>query len=118
PGTEEYTMEQEQYLQKVRNITAKRVEEFSGVFEALSKSFLTNDVSLDDELDTKQETDIFLSRITEKTCQLCFMKQRCWQNQFDQTYSFMEDLKDDYIRQQEPSPRVKKQFENYCIKST
>ncbi|TXL63456.1 stage II sporulation protein E [Cerasibacillus terrae] len=117
PGTEEYTMEQEQYLQKVRNITAKRVEEFSGVFEALSKSFLTNDVSLDDELDTKQETDIFLSRITEKTCQLCFMKQRCWQNQFDQTYSFMEDLKDDYIRQQEPSPRVKKQFENYCIKS-
>src|SRR5699024_8556719 len=43
PGTEEHTNEQEQYLQKVRNVTAKRVEQFSDVFEALSKSFTASE---------------------------------------------------------------------------
>src|SRR5699024_11558661 len=43
PGTEEYTNDQEQYLQKVRNVTAKRVEQFSNVFAALAKSFLTDE---------------------------------------------------------------------------
>src|SRR5699024_8773234 len=37
PGTVEHSNEQEQYLQKVRNVTAKRVKEFSDVYEALSK---------------------------------------------------------------------------------
>src|SRR5699024_4021416 len=41
PGTEQYSNEQEMYLQKVRTVTGKRVEQFSNVFEALSKSFNT-----------------------------------------------------------------------------
>ncbi|MFD1172847.1 stage II sporulation protein E [Oceanobacillus picturae] len=117
PGTEEYTKEQEQYLQKVRNVTAKRVEQFSDVFEALSKSFNTMDPPELEEEDSKRETDYFLSQVTEKTCQTCFMKERCWQKQFDKTYAYMEEMKEDMAEGNEPNRKVAREFENYCVKS-
>ncbi len=117
PGTEEHRNEQEQYLQKVRNVTAKRVEQFSEVFEALSKSFRSaEDYTLEAE-DSQRETDYFLSNVTEKTCQTCFMKERCWQQQFDKTYSLMEQLKGDIETGQEPRRKLVREFENHCIKS-
>ncbi|MEC5426073.1 stage II sporulation protein E [Virgibacillus sp. C22-A2] len=117
PGTEEYTNEQEQYLQKVRNVTAKRVEQFSNVFEALSKSFAISEVYSPDDNETKRETDYFLSQVTEKTCQTCFMKDRCWQKQFDTTYGLMEEMKNDISDGREPNRKVSREFENYCVKS-
>ncbi|OZU89538.1 stage II sporulation protein E [Virgibacillus indicus] len=117
PGTDEHTSEQEQYLQKVRNVTAKRVEQFSDVFEALSKSFATSDVYPQDIEEARRETDYFLSQVTEKTCQTCFMKDRCWQKQFDKTYSMMEEMKEDIADGNEPNRKVSREFENYCVKS-
>src|SRR5699024_3166004 len=70
PGTTEYTYEERKYLQKVRDVTARRVEQYAAVFEALSKSFIqTTDKSND--RDYEDETDYFLSLVTEKTCQQC-----------------------------------------------
>lgn len=117
PGTEEYKNEQERYLQKVRNITAKRVEQFSGVFGALAKSFDTVDASVIDEDEKRKETDYFLSQVTERTCQTCFMKDRCWQKEFDTTYSLMEEMKYDIENNQELNRRVIREFENHCVKS-
>lgn len=117
PGTEEYTNEQEQYLQKVRNVTAKRVEQFSNVFEALSKSFTSSDNFSQDEDETRRETDYYLSQVTEKTCQSCFMKDRCWQKEFDKTYSLMEEMKEDITDGREPNRTVTRAFENHCVKS-
>lgn len=117
PGTEEYTNEQEQYLQKVRNVTAQRVEQFSSVFEALSNSFSASEQYVPGEGEQKRETDYFLSEVTEKTCQKCFMKQRCWKKEFDTTYAFMEDLKEDLTNRNEPSPILVRLFENHCVKS-
>jgi len=117
PGTEEYTNEQEQYLQKVRNVTAKRVEQFSGVFQALSKSFAVPDTLQTDEQEARRETDYFLSQVTEKTCQNCFMKDRCWQKEFDHTYSLMEEMKDDIMEGLDPNRKVMREFENHCVKS-
>ncbi|MUV38036.1 Protein-serine/threonine phosphatase [Lentibacillus sp. JNUCC-1] len=117
PGTDEYTNEQEQYLQKVRNVTAKRVEQFSDVFEALSKSFSGYKDHVMEEEDDRRETDYFLSQVTESTCQLCFMKDRCWQNQFDKTYTLMENLKEELTEHQAPSSTLNRQFENHCVKS-
>src|SRR5690625_2476494 len=117
PGTEEYTKEQEQYLQKVRNVTAQRVEQFSDVFEALSKSFITSDVLPSEKANAERETDYFLSQITEKTCQTCFMKERCWQQQFDKTYSIMGTLKEELTDGYEPSRKTMHMFENHCVKS-
>ncbi|MGM8366126.1 stage II sporulation protein E [Virgibacillus sp. W0181] len=118
PGTEEYSNEQEQYLQKVRNVTAKRVEQFSDVFEALSKSFnASENNSSETDLSARRETDYFLSQVTERTCQKCFMKERCWQKQFDHTYTLMEDLKDSMADGNEPGHKQVREFGNYCVKS-
>lgn len=117
PGTEEHTNEQEQYLQKVRNVTAKRVEQFSDVFEALSKSFSASEEYPPEEQDVRRETDYFLSQVTEKTCQTCFMKNRCWQKEFDKTYNIMEDMKDDITDGYEPNRKLVSRFENHCVKS-
>src|SRR5699024_2368773 len=117
PGTKEYTNQQEKYLQKVRNVTAKRVEQFSDVFAALSKSFITTEAYHEEQIEMKRETDHYLSQVTEKTCQTCFMKDRCWKEQFDKTYSLMESIKDGFTTSHEPSNRLIRQFENYCVKS-
>lgn len=116
PGTEVYEQEQEQYLQKVRNITAKRVEQFSNVFAALSRSFIATEEEEAEVKSSEKETDYFLSEITEQTCQQCFMKERCWKRQFDETYSLMALLKEE-LTIGEISYQTKRKFENYCVKS-
>lgn len=117
PGTEEYTNEQEQYLQKVRDVTAKRVEQFSDVFEALSKSFAKSEEYHSEDSYSRRETDYFLSKVTERTCQKCFMKERCWEKSFDTTYSIMEDLKFSLTDGNSPNLNLVREFENHCVKS-
>ncbi|MBO1004444.1 stage II sporulation protein E [Pseudogracilibacillus auburnensis] len=116
PGTTEYSYEERKYLQKIRDVTAQRVEQYSAVFEALSKSFIQSTES-QNEQEHMDETDYFLSLVTEKTCQMCFMKKRCWQNRFEETYSLMELLKNDLVLHQEVDPLHMKKFENHCVKS-
>lgn len=90
PGTEEQKDAHEQYAKKVRNITAERVEKFSEMFQALSHSFAYYDQD-QKKNDSTSEIDEYLSRVTEKTCQTCLKKHRCWVNQFDQTYSVLQN---------------------------
>lgn len=117
PGTEEHIKEQQQYLQKVRDVTAKRVEQFSGVFDALAKSFSVTDSYAADAHEEKRDTDQFLSQVTERTCQTCFMKDRCWQKEFDTTYSLMEEMKEEIAEQNNPNHKTMRDFENHCVKS-
>lgn len=117
PGTEEHTHEQEQYLQKIRDVTAKRVEQFSDVFEALSESFTSSESFTGAGEQRQKETDYFLSEVTEKTCQKCFMKERCWQKEFDNTYSMMEKLKDNLEKGNEPNRNLFRTFSNHCVKA-
>jgi stage II sporulation protein E len=117
PGTEEHAREQQQYSLKVRDVTAKRVKQFSGVFDALARSFAVADSDLASQDAKKRDTDQYLSQVTERTCQSCFMKDRCWQKDFDTTYHLMEEMKESYAAQMEPSAKLKRQFENHCVKS-
>ncbi|RLL41672.1 stage II sporulation protein E [Oceanobacillus piezotolerans] len=117
PGTEEYKNEQDRYLQKIRNVTAKRVEQFSDVFGALAKSFDTMDSVSLDESEKRKETDYFLSQVTERSCQTCFMKDRCWQKEFDSTYSLMADMKEDMEGEGLLNIKTLREFENHCVKS-
>lgn len=116
PGTTEYSYEERKYLKKVRDVTAQRVGQYSTVFEALSKSF-TQSADKTKDPDEQDETDYFLSLVTEKTCQLCFMKERCWEKKFDTTYGLMENLKNDLVTNQMVSHLHEKQFANHCVKS-
>lgn len=116
PGTNEYSYEERKYLQKIRNITAQRVGQFSEVFEALSKSFIQSTEKPSDE-EVIRETDYFLSSVTEKTCQRCFMKQRCWQSKFDETYKLMGTIKKEIVANGEIDRSTLTRFENHCVKS-
>lgn len=117
PGTEEHAKEQQQYSLKVRDVTAKRVKQFSGVFDALARSFAVVDSNPSSDLAKKRDTDQFLSQVTERTCQSCFMKERCWEKDFDTTYQLMGGIKDAYQEGEEPSLKLRRQFENHCVKS-
>ncbi len=116
PGTDEHHQEQQKYLQKVRDVTAVRVGKFSDVFQALSKSFNHFDLIKEEDSDS-QEIDYFLSHVTEKTCQSCFKKEKCWVNQFDQTHDLMTDLMFEIDEKGEPSRILRKSLDQYCVKS-
>jgi len=116
PGTSEYSFEERKYLQKVRDVTAKRVEQFSDVFATLSNSFIHSNVKIPNN-NHVNETDHFLSVVTAKTCQQCFMKERCWQQQFDPTYELMVNMKNELLMANEIQPKTKREFENHCVKS-
>ncbi|MEQ6377536.1 stage II sporulation protein E [Bacillaceae bacterium S4-13-56] len=116
PGTAEHSKEQEQYIQKIRDVTANRVEQFSDVFNALSKSFTIEDPSLNQET-IEREKDYFLSNVTEKTCQSCFMKEACWTRKFETTYGYMseimESLEEGTLGNQR---KLMREFERHCVK--
>ncbi|MBS4210815.1 stage II sporulation protein E [Bacillus sp. FJAT-50079] len=89
PGTPEHAQDQQLYAKKIRDITVRRVEQFSSVFQALSNSFSQPEQWQEAE-NEQQEFDLFLSNVTEKTCQTCFKKNQCWGNRFDKTYDLMD----------------------------
>ncbi|WP_062515803.1 stage II sporulation protein E [Halobacillus sp. KGW1] len=115
PGTEEHHSEQQKYLQKVRDVTAVRVGKFSDVFQALSKSFTLEQPKVDEG--QAEEVDYFLSHVTEKTCQSCFKKEKCWVSKFDDTHDLMTDLMHELDEKGEPSRLLRKNVDQHCVKS-
>jgi stage II sporulation protein E len=116
PGTSEYTNVQQDYARRIRDITAQKVSQFSQVFQQLAQSFSINPKLLEDE--QHRTTDLFLSHITEKTCQSCFKKEQCWERKFDDTYRMMGELYHQ-IRQTghvEKSPLLP-DWSKHCVKS-
>lgn len=117
PGTNEYTDEQQLYLQKIRDTTANRMEQFSNVFQALSKSFDSKKIQHVENGQADKDTDYFLSNVTERTCQTCFKKDWCWAQNFDQTYDLMHQMKLDLERNDEPNKLLHAKFSNQCVKT-
>lgn len=117
PGTKEYHQQQQQYLRKIRDVTAGQVEQFSNLFQALSNSFSTHQPWSEDQ-ETSREVDQFLSKVTENTCQTCFKKEFCWVKNFDKTYdhmtAIMNEVKDDPVIK---SPILKREWRHHCVKS-
>jgi stage II sporulation protein E len=116
PGTREHSMHQQQYLKKIRDVTANRVERFSTLFQALSNSFQSVGSTINEE-DSSREVDLFLSNITEKTCQTCFKKEQCWAANFNTTYDLMTNI---MVEQEEygevKDRKLKREWEKHCIK--
>ncbi|WP_027410145.1 stage II sporulation protein E [Anoxybacillus tepidamans] len=117
PGTVEYMNEQQQYVRKVRDVTAQRVSQFSRVFQALASSFSSERTSLEHEYGEK-EIDYFLSDITEKTCQTCFRKEQCWSQQFDTTYEYMKQIMIEVDGENiSQNHKLLREWDRYCIKA-
>ncbi|MGE8207404.1 stage II sporulation protein E [Heyndrickxia sp. NPDC080065] len=117
PGTNEHAHEQQQYIRKIRDITVHRVEQFSSVFQALSKSFSQYDQWREHDQE-ERELDYFLSNVTEKTCQSCFKKEHCWAKNFNKTYDLMKKVIHETEKGEGAIPqRVHREFDKHCAKS-
>lgn len=117
PGTSEYTQEQQQYMRKMRDVTAQRVSQFSTVFQALSNSFSSNN-NVHDLDDSDRELDYFLSNVTEKTCQTCFRKEHCWARNFNTTYDYMKDIMTEMSENSgNISLSLSREWEKHCTRS-
>lgn len=116
PGTSEHAAEQQQYMRKMRDVTAQRVAQFSNVFQALSKSFSSHDEPSEWEDDEgTREIDYFLSNVTEKHCQMCFKKDFCWTRNFDTTYDYMKEIMTEMdYNHGELSPKLSREWDKYC----
>ncbi|WP_188207351.1 stage II sporulation protein E [Alkalibacillus aidingensis] len=119
PGTEEEKEENEQYLQKVRDATAERVERFSEMFEALSHSFAHIDTEGNStEKNQNHEVDEYLSRVTEKTCQTCLKKHSCWVNNFERTYPVLQQTMTSIEENDTSSVNFNVgKLKNFCVKA-
>ncbi len=113
PGTASHFQQQQQYLKKLRNVTADRVQQFSSLFQVLSSSF-----ARPIEEDKDREQDLFLSKVTEQSCQTCFRKEQCWIQQFNETYKYMNQIREETTHSPKlTNPVLKKNWKNYCRKS-
>jgi len=118
PGTPEYTAEQQKYMRKMRDVTAQRVSQFSGVFHALSKSFSQMESMPNEEAENDREMDYFMSNVTERTCQTCFKKEHCWAKNFNTTYAMMEEIIHEMDQNDgNVSPRLIREWEKLCTRS-
>lgn len=116
PGTTEYTQEQQQYMRKMRDVTAQRVEQFSNVFQALSRSF-SNQNEPNEWGDDERELDYFLSNVTERTCQLCHRKEQCWTRNFNTTYDYMKEIMLDMEQKDGGvSQKLFREWDAHCVK--
>ncbi|MEH7118477.1 stage II sporulation protein E [Neobacillus vireti] len=114
PGTPEHTAEQQKYMRKMRDVTAQRVSQFSGVFHALSKSFSQMEVMQEEE-EQDREMDYFMSNVTERTCQTCFKKEQCWAKNFNTTYAAMEEIIHEMDQNDgNVSPRLAREWDKLC----
>lgn len=117
PGTPEYAAEQQVYMRKMRDVTANRVSQFSNVFEALSKSFSQQNTPPEED-DQEREMDLFMSNVTEKTCQTCFKKEQCWTRNFNTTYDYMKDIMLDMDQNNGVvSKKLTRDWEKHCTRS-
>ncbi len=116
PGTSEHAEEQEVYLRKVRDMTARKVKQFSSLFATLAKSFAEKQD--DENLQKLREVDFFLSEVAEKTCQQCYRKTDCWVHNFNKVYGGMTTIMQEL---QENNGKVRPQtrwnWGKFCSKS-
>ncbi|WP_232699031.1 stage II sporulation protein E [Brevibacillus daliensis] len=116
PGTVEHAQSHQEYMRRIRAVTAGKIEQFSELFTQLSRSF-SQTVEKDSEV-VEEEMDIFLSRVTERTCQRCWKKEQCWDRDTEMTYQSMKSMLGTIYEHgtMHGSP-LPKEWEKKCVKT-
>lgn len=93
PGTDENANSQYEYMRRVRDVTVGKVMKFSNLFQHLADAFNQVTVQSKAEAEVPVDMDEFLARVTERTCQTCWKRDKCWsEQQVDFTLNMMEQL--------------------------
>nr|WP_028400960.1 stage II sporulation protein E [Ectobacillus panaciterrae] len=117
PGTVENSVDQQQYLRKMRDVTSQKITQFANVFQALSNSFSV--YGYVHEADEEEEADLFLGGVTGKTCQSCFKREQCWAVNPERTYDYLRQI----MTETEEgtlgrNTKFLKEWGKYCIRGT
>ncbi|SFS86394.1 stage II sporulation protein E [Marininema halotolerans] len=90
PGTSENEASQQEYVRRLRDVTATKVEQFQELFSELSKSFRedANRAMRKDE----NHMNRFIDEVAERSCKSCHLYRQCWEKNFVATYNGMTDL--------------------------
>ena len=91
PGTPHYARNQQEYAQKVRDLTAERVARFSEVFRQLSGSF-RQFTDAGEKARQKRDFEHFANVVHDQVCSGCHRLNKCWDAQFVQTYKLMTEM--------------------------
>jgi len=117
PGTTTYAQHQQEYAQKVRDLTAERVEKFSAVFRQLSRSFRQM-TQAGDHSGLTRDLDHFVNEVHQRACANCHRQGMCWDAQFIQTYKLMTDMMTAVERQPDLMPaQLPKSWSRHCVKT-
>jgi stage II sporulation protein E len=117
PGTLNYAQNQQEYAQKVRDLTAERVERFSEVFRQLSRSFRQM-TQAGETARQSQDFDHFVNAVHERACDNCHRRNLCWDEQFFQTYKLMTDMMS--AVEEDPgiaASKLPKSWSRICVKT-
>ncbi|MGA8942311.1 MAG: stage II sporulation protein E, partial [Thermoactinomyces sp.] len=90
PGTLENHMAHQEYIKRLRDVTASKMEKFTELFQELSFSF-REDVTKHKKEDEDQ-AQFFISEIMEQACTGCGKFAQCWEQKVVKTYQGMMNL--------------------------
>lgn len=90
PGTMENQTAHQEYIKRLRDVTAAKVEQFTELFQELAFSF-RQDTSKHRKEDEDQ-VHHFISEVMNQSCQGCHKYQYCWEQNVMKTYQGMTDL--------------------------
>lgn len=115
PGTAENETAQQEYVRRLRDVTAAKVEQFTELFSEMARSFR-------EEAARSQESDEghmnqFIHGVMEKSCQSCHLYRQCWEKNFVSTYHGMTDLMTLVELKGTDQPiKVPRSWAEHCIK--
>lgn len=115
PGTVENAHSQQVYARRVRELTGKKVEQFSQVFVELARSFDTQFKRVEHDEAYLQQ---FVADVSETACRRCRRYDECWGAKFYQTYHGMTDLVTLVeLAENKGDIRVPHSWQSHCVRS-
>ncbi|WP_124726324.1 stage II sporulation protein E [Staphylospora marina] len=90
PGTPENQAEHQDYIRRLRDVTAARVERFTGLFQELALSFREEATRRTRE--DEEQVQRFLADVMSEACMGCRLFSRCWEERVIETYQGMTQL--------------------------
>nr|WP_139492581.1 stage II sporulation protein E [Brevibacillus dissolubilis] len=115
PGTVENIQSHQEYMRRIRDVTAGKIEQFSELFTQLSRSFAqTAETQVDEEV-----IDQYMKRVSAMTCQRCWKREQCWDREGEATYEAMRAMIENVHEEQGSlnSNVISKDWERKCVKT-
>jgi len=114
PGTEENQTVHQEYVKRLRNVTASKVEQFQELFRELALSFKEDGKQRKED---EEQVNFFLSEVMDQACLGCRKFERCWEQQVVKTYQGMTNLMTLVETHGSGAVQVPASWKQHCVRS-